>query len=289
MDKKFVFLILHYLSIKDTKRCVESIQTMCVDYNYNIVIVDNGSNNDTGYVLEKLYKSDNKIKVIISDKNLGFACGNNLGFKYIKNHLSPDFIIMINNDTYLIQEDFCKLISKEYEKSNFAVLGPRIIMNDNKISDYPFEPETLKYVKKKIRSLKIRKKLNYIHLLWVYEIFRQLKRFLLPPQCMVTSERLENVVLQGAALIFSIQYINMFDGIDDRTFLYNEEQLLYWRIKNNNLLSVYNPFLLIYHNENSSTNILLTRRRQKNMFIINNELKSTKILLDDLKNQEKNV
>ena len=92
---KHTFLILHFNTIKDTKRCVESIRERYSKV--NIVIVDNGSSNNSGEELKKYYKDDKNIHMVISKDNLGFACGNNLGIKYIKDHIDTDFIIMINS------------------------------------------------------------------------------------------------------------------------------------------------------------------------------------------------
>lgn len=280
MKKKFAFLILHYNTIEDTKKCVNSIIERYGN-NVEIVIVDNASPNNTGKELRKIYESTKNIHIILSEKNLGFANGNNLGFKYIKEKLKSDFIIMINNDTYLIQDNFCELIEKEYENSKFAIMGPRILMNENKICNYSDIPETLEYVQSKYKKLKIRKKLNELHLYWLLELKQKIKKKKM--YIVDTTIRKEDVVLQGCALIFSKKYISLFDGIDERTFLYNEEQLLYWRLKDNDLLSVYNPYLFIYHNENSSTNsITKSKMYNKRKFIIENELMSTKILLNDL-------
>lgn len=294
MKYKMIFLILHYITIEDTKKCIASILERYPDEpNIEIVIVDNNSNNNSGKELTSIYKDNNRIHIILLDKNLGFANGNNEGFKFAKQKLNADFIIMINNDTYLIQNDFCEIIEKEFEQSNFAVLGPRILMNNNQICDYSDKPETIRELRRKIRNLKFRKILNEIHLYCFYDflvwskkvitLFRNRKQYTVD-----TSIRKENIPLQGAALIFSKNYINLFDGIDNRTFLFEEEQLLYWRLKDNNLISVYNPLLMIYHNENSSTNASTKKNMyKKRKLVIENELKSKKILLNDLISRQK--
>lgn len=295
MKNKIVFLILHYITLEDTQKCVSSIlERYPNNENIEIVIVDNNSNNNSSKELVKLYKDNNRIHTILLDKNLGFARGNNEGFKYAKEKLKADFIIMINNDTYLIQNDFCEIIEEEYKKSKFAVLGPRILMNDNKICDYDDKPETTKELRKKIRRLKLRKILNEIHLHFLYDALVFIKKlvsvmFNKKQLNIDTSIRKEDVVLQGCALIFSKKYIELFEGIDDRTFLFEEEQLLYWRVKDNNLLSVYNPLLMIYHNENSSTNASTNKNMyKKRKLVIENELISKNILLSDLiKKEEK--
>lgn len=293
MKNKIVFLILHYITLEDTQKCVSSIlERYPNNENIEIVIVDNNSKNNSGEKLVKIYKENSRVHVILLDKNLGFANGNNVGFKYAKDKLKADFIIMINNDTYLIQNDFCEIIEEEYKKSKFAVLGPRILMNNNKISDYDDKPETAIELRKKIRRLKLRKILNEIHLHCFYDILIFVKKAVSvilnkKKPIIDTSIRKEDVVLQGCALIFSKKYIELFDGIDDRTFLFEEEQLLYWRVKDNNLLSVYNPLLMIYHNENSSTNASTNKNMyKKRKLVIENELISKNILLSYLMKKE---
>lgn len=154
---KFNFVILHYLTIEDTTNCIESIRNKCCNYEYKIIVIDNASPNNSGKTLEKLYKKDKDIKVIINKENLGFAKGNNIGFKIAKQE-GADFIILCNNDTELIQENFLELIIQEYEKSSFAVLGPKIILKDGKINDVNLLIPSKKAIKKEI----ILTKLDYI-------------------------------------------------------------------------------------------------------------------------------
>ena len=122
---KFVFVILNYITENDTIECVDSIINNCKENNFEIVIVDNDSPNKSGINLKNRYKDKKLIHVIISKKNLGFANGNNLGFKYAKEKLNPDFIILCNSDTQVLYNDFCEKIEKKYNEIKFAVLGPK--------------------------------------------------------------------------------------------------------------------------------------------------------------------
>ena len=286
--KKFVFVILHYYVIEETIQCVNSIRDIINNKNYEIVIVDNGSKNNTGNELLKKYKKEKNIHVILSEKNLGFANGNNIGFKYAKDNLKPDFIIMINSDVYMLQSNFLDLIDKEYEKSSFAVLGPRIIIPNNRVCDYIDEFPSLKFLKKRRFYTRLLYFYNKIYIRKVYlfyiRIKEKIKKKIVKQKIIDTSVRKENVLLHGCSLIFSKKYIDLFDGIDDRTFLYYEEFLLYLRLRKSNLLSVYNPYLIVYHNESSSTNKVNSKKRKKFDFVLKNELKSINIVIDDIKN-----
>lgn len=287
--KRFAFVILHYYTIEDTKKCVESILEKC--NNVYIVIVDNASPNNTGKELEKLYKTNNKIKVILSKENLGFAKGNNIGFKYAKEKLNADFIIMCNNDTYLLQDDFLNLIEEEYKISKFAVLGPKILLPNNKINTVQINMQSLKSLKKQQLNTRINYITNYLYINKLYLIIKKhlksiLLKFKIKKEKRIENDvnkRYENIILHGSFLIFSQKYIEKFDGLDSRTFLYREEELLYIRLKENNLINIYNPNIIIFHNEDSSTNAITKNNRKKELFVCRNQIKSTKILINEMK------
>lgn len=278
---KVVFLILHYLTIEDTIKCVDSIFEKCKNENYEILIVDNGSKNNTGLELQKKYKDNSKVTVLLSKENLGFANGNNLGFKYAKENMNPDFIVMINNDIIMLQKDFIDKIIKEYDNSRFAVLGPKIILNGHEFN-YPDQIPTLKELKKVKFKTKRLYYFNKMYLRYIISILIRIENKLKKEKKYNINIRKENVLLNGCCLIFSKDYINKFDGLDNRTFLYYEEQLLLLRIRNNNLKSVYNPDLEIYHNEGVATNKSIKNKRKKFDFKLKNELYSLNILISEI-------
>lgn len=286
---KIVFLILHYYTIDDTIKCVTSIKERIDTNNYEIVIVDNGSPNGSGQELKKKYEKDENIHILINDKNLGFANGNNLGFQYAKKQLKADFIVMLNNDTYLIQNDFCKVIMDEYSESEFGVMGPKIILRGNKVNGIYKKLPTVK--EQKIRMLRIKVlhilsifNLNNIYLKLKKKIREIIKGEIKENDYNIYETRFENIILHGCCLVFSPQYIKLFDGLDNRTFLYCEEELLFIRLINNKLKTIYNPKLLIFHNEDSATDALTKTKRKKEKFVYKNLIRSNKILLNELKN-----
>lgn len=295
MKPHFVFLILHYITIEETKKCVESIINK-VHTNYDIIIVDNNSKNGTGEELKKFYSDNSKVRVLINKKNLGFSKGNNVGFKYIKENMQPDFIIMINNDTEMIIDNFCEIIEDEYNHSHFAVLGPRILLSGNRIDDCKFEIMSIKKLKLQTIKLKIYKAFNYIHLYFLCKILKEIANatvyflknmYILKDKQEDKAIRKENVLLQGACLIFSKEYIDKFEGIVDKTYLYREEDFLLLRLRDNNLKSVYNPYLIIYHEHSASTSKEYKSRHKKLNKVLKNMIESNKMLINELTNKEK--
>lgn len=85
-----------------------------------LLLVDNGSKNESGKVLKEKYQHENKIHILMQKENLGFAKGNNIGFSYAKEQLKCDYIVLLNNDTFILQEEFFDLIKEEYKKSRIC-------------------------------------------------------------------------------------------------------------------------------------------------------------------------
>lgn len=293
--KDICFLVLHYLTIEDTKKCITSIENLVGTDSYQIVVVDNASPNNSGEELQNLYMNDEHIHIILSKENLGFANGNNLGFKYIKEKCHPKFICMLNNDVEILTEDFYNEVNKKYSEYNFAVLGPKIYLPNNQINP----------IQEKIISYKVLKKdaikwnvFSFLCTIGLYGAYENLKQFIkkniikdVPYGHNLYNKNVDtiqkNVVLHGCCWIFSPIYIKKFDGIDDRTFMYLEEKLLAVRLKKEKMTSLYCPSIKIFHNEDSSTKQSTKSSRKKYLFLYRNAAKSAKVLLKELKDLDR--
>tara|TARA_R100001015_G_C4587254_1_gene143067 strand:- start:223 stop:1041 length:819 start_codon:yes stop_codon:yes gene_type:complete len=95
MTKELSIIIVNYNGERFLKDCIESIKKACQDISYEIVIVDNASQDNSVKVLETQYAKD--VKLIKSEENLGFAKGNNLGVS----RSNGQYILLLNNDTIL--------------------------------------------------------------------------------------------------------------------------------------------------------------------------------------------
>jgi GT2 family glycosyltransferase len=282
---KIVFVILHYCTLQDTIECVNSIKHRIDTANYEILIVDNCSPNGSVNQLLKLYKEENKITILQNKENLGFARGNNIGFRHAKNECKSDFIVLLNNDTMLISDNFFNIILKEYDNNRFAVMGPHIITPQEPYNSNPGQDAvmTLAQLNKHICIVRIRLYFNYLYIDNIYDKFlKKIKNFTKNSITNVdrTKLRCENVQLHGCCLIFSPLYIEQFDGLDERTFLYREEDILYTQIMKRGLKTVYNPAIEIYHKESKSTEFIEKETLKKRRFKYKNLLRSNKVLKD---------
>ncbi len=275
------FVILHYNVMEETLTCIESIKKHIKNETFHIVVVDNKSPNNSGNDLKKKFLNDDCVTIILNDENLGFANGNNVGIRYARDILKVDFVVVLNNDTYLLQDDFSRIIETEWNRSHFAVLGPRI-ETPSGINQNPV-PYAIRN-KRDICSARyywytgLLRTLIGIDKIWL-EFKAFLKRILGEKKVFVDiNERREDVKLHGSCWIFSPTFFQHFNGLDDRTFMYLEEDILWNQVLKAGLHTIYNPQLKIFHAEDAATNSIRKNWRSKSLFFYRQHLKSIKIL-----------
>lgn len=287
---KVAFVILHYWTIDVTIRCVESIKKVLLYDNYEIVIVDNGSENNTGKELKIRYETESNINVICLKENLGFSVGNNVGYCYAKEKLKVDYIFVINNDTEMIQSDFVQKAIQCYEEEHYYVLGPDII-NLEGVHQSPqrnhviTKAEAIKwFVKRYIFS-----KYLYVHkMLRLPNDFCLLRKYFQydkkRKRNLATRRKLSNVELQGACFIFSPLYVSCNQiAFEELTFMYGEEALLSLKCKNNGWKIFYNPELKIKHAERVATSVVNDNVIDKEIFWSENHVKAIREILKNFR------
>ena len=109
-------ITINYNGLKDTCALIETIP---FNDNMEVIVVDNASQQDEATVLLNKYPN---IKVIRSDKNLGFAGGNNLGIKAARGK----YLFLINNDILFKEFNIQSLIDRVESKPDIAIVCPKI-------------------------------------------------------------------------------------------------------------------------------------------------------------------
>lgn len=109
-------ITVNYNGLNDTCALIDSIT---FNEDMEVIVVDNGSKeNEAGILLER-YPN---IKAIRSDKNLGFAGGNNLGIKSAKGK----YLFLINNDTIFKKFNPETLIKRLEFSPKIGMVCPKI-------------------------------------------------------------------------------------------------------------------------------------------------------------------
>lgn len=232
------------MNYQDTKECVDSVLKQEYE-NFHIVVVDNGSTNESYNFLYKSYRKNLKVSIIRVHRNYGYAKGNNIGIRYARKKLEAEYILLLNNDTILESPLYIQKMLTEDEEG-VGVIGSNIILKDNR------------RIKMICRHVTFPGTLLYYMEIWserygLYLLHDMFKKMVL--KCQGT------YILQGCVLLLTPQYFDYYDGLDDRTFLYCEEELLYLRCKEKGLSQKIVEDLVLLHKEGKSTEFLYNKRK----------------------------
>ena len=278
----FCFVILHYRTSNDTIECIKSIQKLEGDY--KIVIVDNASQNGSIERIEALFANNDEIVIIKNTKNLGFAAGNNIGYAYARTQIKANMIAVLNNDIVIKQKDFINRIFELYRNSQFHIAGPDIVSLVDGHHQSPVV-EKINSISKANKELFKYRILRIINKIGLYELMtRQPKKELNKISVADPMRYQENVILHGSFVIFSPMYVSEEEcAFRPDTFMYMEEPILYEYCMLKNYKTLFDPSIVIYHKEDSSTNSLYNAEYAKREFVFKNMIRSLKIYRNLLK------
>ncbi len=232
MNKKTLisFITVNYNGIKDTCELIQSIHSHITSVDYEIIVVDNASVNNEAADLQNKFPT---IIAIRSEKNLGFAGGNNLGIKIAQSK----YLFFINNDT-LLKDDKIKRITDRLESnSRIAGVSPKI-----KDAIAPFNLQFAGFTK--LSSITLRNK-TIGQGCPDEESYN--KPYITP-------------YLHGAAMCIKKEAIEKVGLMPESFFLYYEELDWSMAFTRKGYELWYEPECTIYHKESQSTGKISTSR-----------------------------
>lgn len=133
---KLSIIIVSYNTSKLTISCIESIEKFAPTFRFEIIVVDNGSSDNSVSELRKLGK---RIVLVENKLNLGFSKANNIGIKRGKG----EYFLLLNTDTLLVSRILDELVSFAEENDLAGVVAPRLLNVDKTIQPSCYRLPTL--------------------------------------------------------------------------------------------------------------------------------------------------
>ena len=113
-NKDITAVITSFRSENKIINCLKSLGR-----NFNIIVIENSNDKNLKDKLEKDYPN---LKCILSDKNLGYAKGNNLGLSLVQTR----FALIINPDAEVQSKTINNFFLTARNKPDFAIIAPYI-------------------------------------------------------------------------------------------------------------------------------------------------------------------
>lgn len=129
-NPKVSILIPNKDGINYLKPCVDSILKLTTYENYEIVIIENNSENEATFRYYEELKKNPKIKILeYQEKEFNYSRIINFGVK----NVDGDFVVQLNNDTKLISKDWLETFIGYCQLKEIGAVGARLYYKDKSI------------------------------------------------------------------------------------------------------------------------------------------------------------
>lgn len=114
---------------EDLKRCIRSIKRLTTYSNYEIVIVDNQSNEEDLVEFYDQLRCDDRTNIVSFDKEFNYSEANNFGVRYA----TGEYYILLNNDTEVISPAWIEEMLMYAQRDDIGAVGAKLYFPDHTI------------------------------------------------------------------------------------------------------------------------------------------------------------
>lgn len=230
-------IIVSFNTKEVTFKCLSSLKKNLLKYplEFEVIVVDNGSKDGSPSMLKEFGYQWPNLKVIYSNKNLGFGKGNNLGLSKAKGK----YILYLNSDAIVNNIDFNDLINIFKIKKDLGALTVKVVLSNGEIDPashrgFPTLWRSISYflgLEKIFYNTPILNKvfggyhLAHLNLKEIHEI----------------------EVPTGAFLLIRSDVVNKIGGFDEDYFAYGEDIEMAWQINKLGYKIIYYPLWEVLH------------------------------------------
>ena len=116
-------IYVNWNSLNYLRESIASVYQHTHDSSFEIIVVDNASPQPGVDSLCQLFP---EVKIIHSDRNLGFARANNLGFR----HSAGEYVLFLNPDTTLVKPSIDRLLARYKILLDAGIMGCKLLNTD---------------------------------------------------------------------------------------------------------------------------------------------------------------
>lgn len=231
-----LIVILNYGTFEMTINLIKQLQDDLEYESYSIMVVDNCSPNESAKVLEERSQELNYI-FYANRTNAGYAAGNNIGIRYGIDH-GFDYSWILNNDVELREKNVLQHMVEIAENNpKIGCIGPKIYTLDGSIcAPYCRRPSFWSMT----GGIGTEKKYRHHFIDKSGEVYR----------------------VYGCCMLLKNKAMAEIDCMDERTFLYGEEDILAERMLSKGYISYYDADVSVTHKESASMKQMSKNRKK---------------------------
>ena len=126
-------IIVNWNSIEFTKKCIASIESTIHDLQYEVIVVDNASDDNCQHELSNSFPA---AKLIRCPRNIGFAAANNVGVTCSCGRS----LLFLNPDTVVLGDAIRRMIANLNAAGDIGAVGCRLLNSDFSVQTSCVQP-----------------------------------------------------------------------------------------------------------------------------------------------------
>lgn len=228
-------IILNYRNYAETIECVRGL--LFQDYPaLSCVVVDNASPNDSLSQLQRAFSSDARVKIVLAERNGGYATGNNIGARWAIAQQHPKYLFIVNPDIRMPDtQTLGRLVDFASKQPDMGATSPKVVLPNGFVQG-PYKRPSLV--------------LTCVQYLFppLWFILRRMHQY--NAQRMRAPQRCFRTI--GACMLLDAGTFEEAGMFDEGTFLESEEPILAERIANHSKYFYHLPEVTVIHHHSRS-------------------------------------
>jgi len=253
---RYVFITVNFNGFNFTKEFIKSVSELSIydGDNVSIIVVDNNSSDSEK---QKLKSYSSSLKIIFSNKNLGYFGGLNLGIDAID--IDANTIVIVSNNDITYDRDFIMNFRKIKYGANTMVIAPNIVTKEGRQQNphVIYEISAISKIKSKI----------YFSNYYIGQGLRIANRFIrkIFPKKIINNNYNQMTISMGigACYILTSNFFREFNYLDAPVFMWGEEAVLRRQVESKNGKTIYSPIVKVLHHEGGSVKKIESKQRYK--------------------------
>lgn len=252
--KNYIFIAVNYNNSQFTIEYVQSIINLDYLKEIRIIIVDNDSEKEDYLNLERELSDIKNLTLIRNSANIGYFKGLNIGITSI-NDINESIVIVSNNDVKFAPNFLVNFEKIRYDNS-VMVIAPNIITSEGVHQN----PHHLNRISKMEKLLFRMYYSNYQIGKVMTVVSSLLKKRNLYRNNIAYDKEIYIYQGVGACYILTENFFRCYSKLDDSVFLWGEEALLANQVDLVEGKTLYNPNIIVHHNESSSISAIPSKK-----------------------------
>ena len=225
---KLSIVIPTYNAREWIEQCIDSIRLHHPACDYEIVVVDDKSSDDTVTIVREKYAD---VRLFANEKNVGFGRTVNVGLNASKG----EYILVLNNDTWMHAGALDALIGYLDTHAEAGIVGPKVLSGDGSL-----QQQCRRRIPSPMAAL-----LYFTGVARMFPKNPKIAGYLMTAADETQTTEVDAV--SGACLMVRRSVVDTIHGFDEEYYLYGEDMDFCWRTKLAGWKVIYHPEAKLTH------------------------------------------